>query len=342
MKILFIFILALISSTGFTQETYTFQHDGLTREYIYYQPDNLPANAPLVFVCHPYSGLAEVIMDFSHMNALADEHGFAVCYPQGTVDINGNTFFNVGYTDQDNPTVDDVGFVVALVQHLQDTYQLSSQNTFCTGFSNGADFCYLLACQASTIFRAVAPVSGTMLTDTFENCNPENPIPVFETHGTADLVTFYNGDPNNSGGWGTYPSVPTIINFWSNLNGLTQTATDTLPDIFPGDYTYIIREIHSSPDTNHEVWLYKVFEGGHDWVGSFGNMDVDISQEIWTFFSQYIQNSTDAVEETTKKDTNKKLIKIVDVLGREVEEKPHEVLYYIYDDFSVEKRLIIE
>ena len=45
------------------------------------------------------------------------------------------------------------------------------------------------------------------------------------------------------------------------------------------------------------------------------------------------------IEEHT---TNKELIKITDILGREVNEKPNTPLFYIYDDGTVEKRIIIE
>ena len=39
---------------------------------------------------------------------------------------------------------------------------------------------------------------------------------------------------------------------------------------------------------------------------------------------------------------NKKLEKVVDILGRETKGKTNEPLFYIYDDGSVEKRITIE
>ena len=46
-----------------------------------------------------------------------------------------------------------------------------------------------------------------------------------------------------------------------------------------------------------------------------------------------------AVEEHT---TNKKLLKITDLLGRETKSFKNDVLFYIYDDGTVEKRIVIE
>ena len=40
--------------------------------------------------------------------------------------------------------------------------------------------------------------------------------------------------------------------------------------------------------------------------------------------------------------TNKKLLKITDILGREAKGTKNEVLFYIYDDGTVEKRIVIE
>ena len=47
-------------------------------------------------------------------------------------------------------------------------------------------------------------------------------------------------------------------------------------------------------------------------------------------------NTTSAIEEHS---TNKKLLRTIDVLGRETKNKP---LFYIYDDGTVEKKIIIE
>ena len=46
-----------------------------------------------------------------------------------------------------------------------------------------------------------------------------------------------------------------------------------------------------------------------------------------------------AIEEHT---TNKELLKVTDLLGRETEGKKNQYLFYIYDDGTVEKRIVIE
>jgi hypothetical protein len=39
---------------------------------------------------------------------------------------------------------------------------------------------------------------------------------------------------------------------------------------------------------------------------------------------------------------NKELLKVTDLLGRETKGKTNEPLFYIYDDGTVEKRIVIE
>ena len=55
-----------------------FKYNGLDREYIYYAPDRLEEDAPLVVVLHGFTSNAENIMSYSGFNELADENNFAV------------------------------------------------------------------------------------------------------------------------------------------------------------------------------------------------------------------------------------------------------------------------
>ena len=317
--------------------TETFNFDKLEREFILYLPDNLENNAPLVFVLHGYTGSAVEIMDYSGMNAIADANGFAVCYPQGIVDSFGNTFFNVGYAFQENETVNDVGFIVELAEYLQSTYTLSTTNTFATGMSNGGDMSYMLACQASNTFRAIAPVAGAIFENIYNSCNPVNPIPVFETHGTNDDVTLFEGDPYNNDGWGVYLDIPSTIDYFVNQNNLTMMSVENLPNNNNSDGSTIESYIYSSPETTNEVWLYKVINGGHDWPGAYGNMDVNISEEIWRFFSLMSLDNESNINERNQ--NSNKLIKTIDILGRETTKKGLQL--QIHNNGSVKKEFLL-
>ena len=166
--------------------------DGLKRTYRLYLPEQLPNDAPLVFVLHGYGG--NFNLDQHGLNEAADRHGFAVCYPQGEKDGRGKPCWNVGYPFQADMTIDDVSFLCKLADQLQKKHRLSKKNTFCTGMSNGGEMCYLLAYTRPDVFAAVAPISGLTLEWTYRKYDAPVPIPLFEIHGTQDRTSAWEGD----------------------------------------------------------------------------------------------------------------------------------------------------
>lgn len=268
----------------------SFQHNGIERDYQLYRPANLQQNAPLVFVLHAYGGSASLIRNYSAMNALATENGFAVCYPQGLIDGSGNAFWNVGYDFHQDQTVDDSDFLKSLAVFLQNEYQLSSDLTFATGMSNGGDMCYLLACEQFGTFKAVAPVAGTMMQDIYDNCT-QSAIPVLAINGDNDDITLWEGDLDNSDGYGAYMPAMDAFELWGNRNNCGETTTENLPDLVTADNSNVTALKYMACSNNNQVWLYRINNGGHDWPKSSGNQDISASREIWSFFSIYINNN---------------------------------------------------
>ena len=288
--ILIMFFVFICSYFTANAQYLEFEHEGINRQYIYYEPLGLNEQKPLVFVMHGFTGDASGIRNYSGMNQIADQYGFAVCYPRGTIDSGGNRFWNVGYAFHEDETVNDVGFLTELATYLQTNYDLNPDFTFATGMSNGGEMCYMLACQANDTFRAVAPVAGMILQDILDECQDSTPIPIFEIHGSQDNVTPISGDPNNNDGWGAYPSIPFTINYFSEKNECSTLQTETLPDLDPSDGSYVVSEKHLNGINNNEVWYYEIIGGGHDWPGAWGNMDINAGEEAWLFFQKYIDD----------------------------------------------------
>ena len=302
------------STTGFAQNEMrehtlrqTVAGKPVQRNYWTYVPESVAKNPALVIVMHGYSGSATGIADYSGMNTVAEEAGFIVAYPQGTVDQQGNAFFNVGYAFHQGAAVDDVDFVRRMIAKLRAEHAINSQEIFATGMSNGGEMSYLLACRASTLFSAVAPVAGSMVGFALQGCNPKRPVPILAISGTDDPVTAYSGDPNNVGGWGAYLGQDETIAYWVRQYGLDQRTSTALTNTHKpliADDSHIIWERYFRQDQTTQVWFYRVVNGGHDWPGAkntawwlpsdilarmamgFGkNHDIDASREIWSFFS---------------------------------------------------------
>ena len=260
-------------------------HNGISRDYILYIPENLPTNAPLVVVSHGYTSSAKTMMSYSGMNKVADEEKFLVVYPQGTKDQRGNNFFNVGYEFHASSKVDDLGFIKALVTKLTEDYQVNPNHIFATGMSNGGDLSYFLACYASDMFQAVAPIAGTMMQTTIETCKPQKGMPIFAVHGKADEVTYFDGDMANRDKWGPYPGIPAVIEHWVDVNAVEISKQVDLDNItnFTASNEALSSDRYLSETSDHEVWLY-IHSGGHDW----SLKELDTSSEIWSFFTRYI------------------------------------------------------
>ena len=77
-----------------------------------------------------------------------------------------------------------------------------------------------------------------------------------------------------------------------------------------------------------------------------GNMDINASEEIWDFVSKYDKNGLIDCNTSSNHEINiiqnKKLLRITDMLGRNIKELKNIPLFYRYDDGSVETKIILE
>ena len=272
------------------QLSFVFEHDGIAREYMLYIPSTIKPQAPLIFVLHGLGSTNSHIRDYSQMDLVANKNGFVVCYPQGTGSTKntihtkkGSSFWNVGYEIHKNEVVDDVSFLTSLAIYLQQEYDLDPEKTFCTGMSNGGDMSYLLGCQAAEVFKAIASITGCMMEWIYKSCDNNSPIPVFQIHGTKDNITYYVGDIKNRDRWGAYMGVESTIQFWVDHNMCSKSIIDTIGFV-NNESRYIIREKFLNGIDENEVWLYKVIDGGHDWIQKSLEKDFNTSEEIWKFF----------------------------------------------------------
>ncbi len=259
----------------------TFQHNGVTRSYLLYLPANIAPNAPLVMAIHGRTSNPTEHMNRTNWNAIADNFGFAVCYPMGSTSFAGVTHWNSGFPLLGN--ADDLGFLTDLIPHLQQSYQLNPDETFATGFSNGGYMSYHLACNETDLLRAIAPVGGTMSEGTYTTCNPSGAIPIFHIHGELDNLVPVAGYPDYNDGWGAAWSVDQNVNYWNGFNNCGAGIRDTF-DMPSG--TQIDREKFENCD--NPIWKYIVLGEGHSWPNSStAQTDFPTTEEIWCFFSQF-------------------------------------------------------
>jgi len=265
----------------------TIESGGLTRDYLLYVPAAYTGNeaVPVVFNLHGYTSNNVAQGFYGDFRPIADTANFLIVLPNGTIDAQGNRFWN---TFLGNAPVNDVAFIRDLLDTLQANYNIDPNRVYSTGMSNGGFMSYSLACELNNRIAAIASVTGTMIQSKLNACNPARPVPVMQIHGTADPTVPYNGSAIN-----TFVGIPALINAWVGFNNCGTTPSITpLPDIITTDGCTAERHLYTGGDRGSSVELYKVNGGGHTWPGaSFNigvtNQDFSASREIWRFFSQY-------------------------------------------------------
>ena len=239
----------------------TFEHGGMSREYILHLPEALPEEAPLVLFLHGYGGSARAY-SWLGMKQQADALGFAVVFPQGSPDKDGATHWNA---QLDISSTDDIDFLTALAQDLQQEHDLDPQRTYTSGISNGGFMSYALVCQAPEVFHAAGSVIGTMSGETWESC-PAAPVPILQISGTEDDIVPIDGSMDPEGGWGGAPEMSAIMAHWVSTNGCTDSVSINVDD----DDTTATQ--YTDCDSGDEVRYFEVEGMGHslpkwDWTG---------------------------------------------------------------------------
>ena len=330
-------ILLCLPMIGFGQDgPFYFTDNNIQREFYLHIPNNLPANSPIVYVFHGWGGNGGQIMSSTAFNILSDQNNFAVCYPTALIDGDNGTS---GLTSWNCSGLSDVDFIHALNDSLQNQHQFDENKIFATGFSYGGDISFHLArCQNSNIFDAIAPLAGTIF-DYMNICLPSSNISVLVLHGTNDNVINFNG--GNFPNYGPYMSAPDIVTNWVNYNSCSLDTSYSLLDINNDNNITDVTKYHNI-NTGDKVWFYKVNNGLHTWfdVAPWGNDDFWASEEIWNFFSQ-ISNSPTSINNQENL-TEKNLSRIINTLGQETQSSLDRLLFYIYDDGTVEKKIVIE
>jgi polyhydroxybutyrate depolymerase len=181
--------------------------------------------------------------------------------------------------------VNDLEFFFELLDNVNQNNILDLNRVYAIGYSNGGMFSHFLACNTENIFAAIGDVAGTMLLDTYNNCNPSSPVPVLKIHGTYDNVVSYNGFDQAG-----FKKVEDVINFWkinnkSNDQFILNNFVSSSWANYMGPVNFE-KYIYESNENDSEVIHYKMLGGGHWWDYSLDN-DLKTSSLLWNFFSEH-------------------------------------------------------
>ena len=272
---------------------------GRDRTFRMFVPTYLEEAIPIVFVFHgtqkPGYGAASII-SLTHFDRIAETGHFIAIFPEA---FDGN--WNDGRENEMAQSylqgIDDVAFVDKILEKVKTKYAIDLHRIYATGFSNGAIFCHYLAANRSTLFAAIAPVSGQLAFPFSKEFHPKDSVSVLEIHGTSDSVVPYAGGRINDDG-GEVIGVEETVEYWSRADSCKSRYLQLpIADLNPNDDCYPEEFLWADGKNDSEVVLCRVVGGGHTWPGSalpfylffLGNvcLDFNASQMIWQFFKNH-------------------------------------------------------
>jgi len=302
-------VLTIGAADAATPQPGSIVHDGLTRDFIYYIPETLPAGpVPLVFTLHGGGGSALKSMEQSHegkWNEAADREGFIVVYPEGRPnpgDSDGH-HWNDCRADVTNTDLlsnaDDVGFISALIDWADTNFDIDLTRVYANGASNGGMMSHRLARELDHRITAVAGIIANQ--PAINECiGPLAKIPVLMMNGTADnsIMPFEGGCITACrNGRGTVLSTQATLDFWIARNAANASPTiESLADIVLTDQSDVNVLIYAATTGGEDVVLYRINGGGHTIPGptqlgviarlvvGWKNQDIIAADEIWNFF----------------------------------------------------------
>ena len=259
-------------------------------------PDEHRTPAALLLELHG-RGIDPIMFDrWTGYSALADEEGFVLAMPSAIGEVwNDGRYRGGRWPEQDG--IDDVGFLLAVIDDVVGRQAIDPARIYVVGMSNGATMAGRLAWEHAERIAAVAQVAGTVAAEIAAQHDPATPLPLLEIHGTRDRSVPYDGA--RAALWMRLlvrrPSSPVLsveewTRRWIERNAA---AEGPLVETIGADIT--VRRWRG-PSAVSDLAFYRVDGGGHTWPGArlwmpphLGRVShtLDATRVIWEFLSAH-------------------------------------------------------
>ena len=270
----------------------------LRRTFIVHVPPGFDGKSkvPVVFMLHGAGGSGEDAIEQTGWGAKSDREGFIAVFPDGTLPhpalpagfLENPLRWNDG-TDHGQTSVDDVGFVSAMIDFLEARYAADPARIYCTGFSNGASMTYSVGLNLSNRIAAIAPVSGHLK---YKDKQLAYPVPLLFIIGTQDPINPIDGGNVKlpSGVTEYRPPVEDSLKEWERMLGCG-------PEVQTARGNGVLEITYDNCAKGGEVEYYRVRGLGHIWPGGVSHMpekwfgkpsdNLNATDVIWEFFKAH-------------------------------------------------------
>ncbi len=226
----------------------------------------IEGETPLIVSLHGYGGNSADHSLYIPLHERVNEAGFALLLANGTMDAEGNRFWNPTNQccDFGKTGEDDVAYLTELVNRAKKLKDFGPVYFF--GHSNGGFMSYHMACKGLPGLRAVASLAGTSYVED-STCDGAPPVSVLHIHGAADNVVLFNGDESeqsakSDGEPAFYAGALDMVRRWGERAGCEWPAapqpyaTLDLDEFVPGAETEAYRlESGCADGINIELWM---------------------------------------------------------------------------------------
>ena len=260
------------SNDGYSAIEYTDEHTTVSigpsdRQANLRMPGNHDYSRPLPVVVslHGYSGNGLSNAAYMHHFDSIHENEHLLIYPDGTSNWLGMRYWNATDACCQNVAsatpVDDVSYILGLIDEAILNYGADPDGVVITGLSNGGFMSHRMACEAGGSIRAIVALNGVTWDD-FSKCPDTGRPDILHVHSTADGVIAYNGGAI----WGIdYPSATETIGYWADRSGCDTTWTSLGTRDLSGDdgnddtdeYEFL------NCDSGNRVTHWRINDGSH-------------------------------------------------------------------------------
>jgi len=207
-----------------------------------------------------YLDLFDSVLDNEHL----------LLYPNGTMNPIGNRFWNAtpaccNYWDQD---VDDVGWLMGLVDLAIENYGADPEGVVFVGHSNGGFMSHRLVCEQGDRIRGIVSFAGSTFDEFDDSCADTGSPNILQVHGTYDWVIFYDGGYDHDyfdGEDNYYPGAESTVESWANRSGcdIGYTQTGHLDLVTPSGTNDTDTLEHLNCSDGNRVELWRINQGSH-------------------------------------------------------------------------------
>ncbi|WP_254871033.1 PHB depolymerase family esterase [Bacillus sp. Marseille-Q1617] len=289
------------------------------KPYKLYVPNGYDSSIsyPLYVMLHGCTQDAGQFATGTKMNALADEKGFLVLYPEQTSSANSNKCWNWFEPAHQSRGSGEPAVIAGMVNTIKNSYSIQGDHVYAAGLSAGAAMSVIMGATYPDIFSGIGVGAGleykaaTNMTGAFTAMSSGGPnpaqqgnlayqamgsrakvMPVMVFHGTSDYTVYpVNGDQ--------------VISQWAVTNDLAHNGTadgwiDDQPErtensTVSGGRSYSVSAFEGG---DGQVWMRKVkVQGmGHAWSGGSSQgsytdpQGPDASRMMFDFFDSFNDN----------------------------------------------------